>query len=59
MKVILRKVFMAILDIGIINISLYLSLALRFDNDIPLQYIVLFKETHIVVTVIALCSFWF
>ncbi|HHY70527.1 MAG TPA: polysaccharide biosynthesis protein [Thermoanaerobacterales bacterium] len=48
---------MVILDIGIINISLYLSLALRFDNDIPMQYFVLFKETYLMVTVIALCSF--
>ncbi len=57
MKVILRKILMVILDIGIINISLYLSLALRFDNDIPMQYFVLFKETYLMVTVIALCSF--
>ncbi|HHV18789.1 MAG TPA: polysaccharide biosynthesis protein [Thermoanaerobacterales bacterium] len=48
---------MAILDIGIINITLYLSLVLRFDSDIPLQYFALFKETYIVVTIIALCSF--
>ena len=57
-KAILRKVFMAILDIGIINITLYLSLVLRFDSDIPLQYFALFKETYIVVTIIALCSFF-
>lgn len=57
MKAILRKIFMAILDIGIINITLYLSLVLRFDSDIPLQYFALFKETYIVVTIIALCSF--
>ncbi|MGB4393499.1 MAG: nucleoside-diphosphate sugar epimerase/dehydratase [Tepidanaerobacteraceae bacterium] len=50
---------MAILDIGIINISLYLSFSLRFENIIPLQYITLFRETHVVVTVIALCSFIF
>ncbi|MGB4148001.1 MAG: nucleoside-diphosphate sugar epimerase/dehydratase [Tepidanaerobacteraceae bacterium] len=50
---------MAILDIGIINISLYLSFSLRFENKIPLQYITLFRETHVVVTVIALCSFIF
>jgi FlaA1/EpsC-like NDP-sugar epimerase len=56
-KAILRKVFMAILDIGIINITLYLSLVLRFDSDIPLQYFALFKETYIVVTIIVLCSF--
>jgi FlaA1/EpsC-like NDP-sugar epimerase len=56
-KAILRKIFMAILDIGIINITLYLSLVLRFDSDIPLQYFALFKETYIVVTIIALCSF--
>ena len=30
---------MLILDISIINISLYLSLALRFDNDIPIKYL--------------------
>ena len=57
MKAVLRKILMAILDICIINISLYLSLALRFENDIPQQYFTLFKETHVVVTVIALCSF--
>jgi len=50
----LRKILMAILDIGIINISLYLSFSLRFENKIPLQYITLFRETHVVVTVIAL-----
>jgi len=55
----LRKILMAILDIGIINISLYLSFSLRFENKIPLQYITLFRETHVVVTVIALCSFIF
>ena len=57
MKAGLRKILMAILDIVIINISLYLSLTLRFENDIPMQYFTLFKETHVVVTVIALCSF--
>lgn len=59
MKAGLRKILMAILDIGIINISLYLSFSLRFENIIPLQYITLFRETHVVVTVIALCSFIF
>lgn len=59
MKAGLRKILMAILDIVIINISLYLSLTLRFENDIPMQYFTLFKETHVVVTVIALCSFIF
>ena len=59
MKAGLRKILMAILDIGIINISLYLSFSLRFENKIPLQYITLFRETHVVVTVIALCSFIF
>jgi len=58
-KAVLRKILMAILDIGIINISLYLSFSLRFENKIPLQYITLFRETHVVVTVIALCSFIF
>ncbi|MGB4287538.1 MAG: nucleoside-diphosphate sugar epimerase/dehydratase [Tepidanaerobacteraceae bacterium] len=57
MKAGLRKILMAILDIVIINISLYLSLTLRFENDIPMQYFTLFKETHVIVTVIALCSF--
>ena len=59
MKAGLRKILMAILDIVIINISLYLSFSLRFENIIPLQYITLFRETHVVVTVIALCSFIF
>lgn len=57
MKAALYKILMAILDICIINISLYLSLVLRFENDIPLKYFTLFRETHVVVTVIALCSF--
>ena len=57
MKVILRKFFLAILDIAIINISLYLSLALRFDNNIPLEYLIVFRETHIIVTIVALLSF--
>ena len=57
MKAILRRILLAIIDIGIVNISLYLSFALRFENDIPQQYFTLFKETHVVVTVIALCSF--
>jgi len=56
-KAALYKILMAILDICIINISLYLSLVLRFENDIPLKYFTLFRETHVVVTVIALCSF--
>ena len=57
MKAALRKIFMAIIDICIINISLYLSFVLRFENDIPEQFFTLFRETHVVVTVIALCSF--
>ena len=54
-----HRIILAIIDIGVINISLYLSFALRFDNKIPQEYYTLFKETHVVVTVIALCSFIF
>ncbi len=56
-KTTLRKVLMVISDILIINISLYLSLILRFESDIPNEYLTLFEQTHIIVTVIALCSF--
>lgn len=56
-KTILRKILMVISDILIINVSLYLSLILRFESDIPHEYLTLFKQTHIIVTVIALCSF--
>ena len=54
-----HRIILAIIDIGIINISLYLSFALRFENKIPQEYYTLFKETHVIVTVIALCSFIF
>ena len=54
-----HRIILAIIDIGVINISLYLSFALRFDNKIPQEYYTLFKETHVIVTVIALCSFIF
>ncbi len=54
-----HRIILAIIDIGVINISLYLSFALRFDNKIPQEYYTMFKETHVIVTVIALCSFIF
>lgn len=57
MKNILRKVLMMIIDIAIVNISLYLSLVLRFENNIEPQYLILLKETYIAAMLLALLSF--
>lgn len=58
MKNIFRKILIIILDICIINISLFYSYVLRFDNKIPPQYAAQFRETFVMVTLITITSFF-
>jgi len=56
-KNIARKILMVFIDIVLINIALYYSFILRFDGDVPKEYLILYEDTYIIVTVIFILSF--
>lgn len=58
MKSFSRKTFLIISDIVLINLALYIALLLRFDGKIMPQYIRIFKETFLVLTLIKIATYW-
>lgn len=48
---------MVFIDIILINIALYYSFILRFDSNIPEEYLIAYKDTYIIVSIISVVSF--
>lgn len=62
LQLLVRRFFLIITDIVLINGSIILALVMRFDVNISLiepQYIDNFKDTWILFTIITLIIFWF
>lgn len=62
LQLLVRRFFLIITDIVLINGSIILALVMRFDVNISLiepQYIDNFKDTWILFTIITLVIFWF
>lgn len=57
MKAYGRKTILIITDIILINLALYMALLLRFDGKIMPQYIIIYKDTFIVLTLIKILTY--
>ena len=57
MKAYGRKTILIITDIILINLALYMALLLRFDGKIMPQYITIYKDTFIVLTMIKIVTY--
>ncbi len=57
MKASVRKILLLILDIILINICIYVALIFRFDGNIPKQYMDIFFDTIIYLTVIKIAVY--
>lgn len=57
MKSYSRKTILILTDIILINLALYIALLLRFDGKIMPQYIKIFKETFIILTLIKIAVY--
>jgi FlaA1/EpsC-like NDP-sugar epimerase len=57
-KSFLLKLIMALIDTAVINIALLAAFYLRFDSVIQSQYIVLYRDTCVVVTLLTLACFY-
>lgn len=53
----IRKILLIITDIILVNLSYYFSLLLRFDANIPSEYISLYLNNSLKITIIAILSF--
>jgi FlaA1/EpsC-like NDP-sugar epimerase len=58
MKAYSRKVFLLITDVILLNISIYLALLIRFEGEIPTQYINVFLNTNLLLTVFNIVVFY-
>jgi FlaA1/EpsC-like NDP-sugar epimerase len=58
MKAYSRKAFLLITDIILLNIAIYFALIIRFEGEIPVQYIDAFLETNILLTVFSISAFY-
>jgi FlaA1/EpsC-like NDP-sugar epimerase len=54
-----RSLLLVLIDIFIINIAFFLAFLIRFDFDIPVQYIILYKQSFIVFTLSNIFTFIF
>jgi FlaA1/EpsC-like NDP-sugar epimerase len=62
LQLLVRRIFLIITDIALINGSLMLALVMRFDvniSSIEPQYIQHFKDTWLIYTIATLIIFWF
>lgn len=53
-----RKAFLAAIDVVLINLSVFISLALRFDAHIPVQYLNIFLHSFILLTLMNIFIFY-
>jgi FlaA1/EpsC-like NDP-sugar epimerase len=51
MKAYSRKLFLLITDIVLLNTAIYLALIIRFEGEIPIQYINVFLHTNVLLTI--------
>ena len=57
MKAYGRKTILIVTDIALINLALYIALLLRFDGKIMPQYITIYKETFIILSMIKIATY--
>ena len=57
MKSYSRKTMLIVTDIILVNLALYIALLLRFDGKIQLQYINIYKETFMLLTLIKVATY--
>lgn len=58
MKAYSRKAFLLVTDILLLNIAIYLALLIRFEGKIPVEYIDVFLNTNILLTVFNIAIFY-
>jgi FlaA1/EpsC-like NDP-sugar epimerase len=58
MKAYSRKAFLLITDILLLNIAIYLALLIRFEGEIPEQYINVFLDTNMLLTIFNIAIFY-
>lgn len=58
MKAYSRKAFLLITDIILLNIAIYIALLIRFEGEIPAQYINAFLDTYILLTIFNITVFY-
>ena len=58
MKAYSRKAFLLITDILLLNLAIYLALIIRFEGEIPAQYINAFLNTNILLTIFNIIVFY-
>ncbi|SHF10576.1 NDP-sugar epimerase, includes UDP-GlcNAc-inverting 4,6-dehydratase FlaA1 and capsular polysaccharide biosynthesis protein EpsC [Marinitoga hydrogenitolerans DSM 16785] len=57
-QITIRTIILLILDIIFVNTSYYLALSLRFDNNIPAEYIKIYTFSSIYITAIMITTFF-
>ncbi|MEA4848788.1 MAG: nucleoside-diphosphate sugar epimerase/dehydratase [Clostridiaceae bacterium] len=58
MKTLNKKILLLIIDAALINLAVYIALIFRFDGKIPEQYIQIFKNTFIYITLIEVMIYY-
>ncbi|MDF2801240.1 MAG: nucleoside-diphosphate sugar epimerase [Anaerocolumna sp.] len=58
MKAYSRKAFLLITDIILLNVAIYVALLIRFEGEIPIQYINIFLDTNILLTIFNIAIFY-
>jgi FlaA1/EpsC-like NDP-sugar epimerase len=58
MKAYSRKAFLLITDILLLNVAIYLALLIRFEGEIPEQYINVFLNTNMILTIFNIAVFY-
>lgn len=58
MKANVRKILLLVLDIILVNMCIYVALIFRFDGNIPKQYIDIFINTLIYLTIIKIAIYY-
>ena len=57
-KILSRQIVLFITDLLFVNIALFSALLLRFDGQVPVAYLVLFRQTALIFTFIRLSIFF-
>ncbi len=57
MKAYTRKTILILTDVILVNLALYIALLLRFDGKIMPQYLIIFKETFLIITIIKIAVY--
>lgn len=59
MKAYYRKAFLLVADAVLVNLSLYMALLLRFDGNIPVNYINIMIKSAAILTIIKIGTYYF